>query len=145
MQNILKPELVNLLQLDVLGFEQPEGALLALEAVQHELCLDTGFAPGPVFSFGQHILQCVTLDQQLQINNEQSIQLYNALLNHLAQNTVPDRVLNFNYRSGHKMVESCTFEHCNISSGGVTVPCYSNAALYLGPHLALSVLFARVI
>ena len=141
----LKPELVNLLRLDVLGFDQPEGALLAFEAVQHELCFDTGFVPGETFNMGQHILQCVTINQSPTINNEQSILLYNALLENLAQNTVPDRVLNFNYRTGHKMVESCTFENCNISAGGLSIPCFSNAALYLGSHLALSVLFVRVI
>ena len=145
MQSILKPEFVNLLQLDVLGFENPKGVLLAFEAVQAELCMGTGFAPHETFNMGQHILQCVTVNGSPAINDQASIQLYNGLLAHVAQNRVPDSVLNFNYRSGHKMVESCTFENCNITAGGLTIPCFTHAALYLGSQLALSVLFVRVI
>ena len=145
MQNVLKPEFVNLLQLDVLGFTNPEGALLAFEAVQTELCMGTGFAPHETFNMSQHILQCVTINGSPSVNEQQSIQLYNGLLAHVAQNKVPDSVLNFNYRTGHKMVESSTFENCNITTGGLSIPCYTHAALYLGSHLALSVLFARVI
>ena len=145
MQNILKPEFVNLLQLDVLGFDNPEGALLAFEAIQTELCIGTGFAPHETFNMSHHILQCVTVNGSPAVNEQNSIQLYESLLTHVAQNRVPDRVLNFNYRSGHKMIESSTFENCNISAGTLTVPCYTHAALYLGSHLALSVLFARVI
>ena len=145
MQNILKPEFVNLLQLDVLGFDNPEGALLAFEAIQTELCMGTGFAPHETLNMGQHILQCVTIDGSPAVNEQNGIQLYNSLLTHVAQNRVPDRVLNFNYRSGHRMIESSTFENCNVTAGNLTVPCYTHAALYLGSHLALSVLFARVI
>ena len=145
MQNILKPEFVNLLQLDVLGFANPEGALLAFEAVQTELCMGTGFAPHETYNMGQHIIQYVSVNGSPAVNEQTSIQLYNGLLTHVAQNRIPDSVLNFNYRSGHRMVESSTFENCNISAGSLTIPCYTHAALYLGSHLALSVLFVRVI
>jgi len=41
---MLKPEFVDLLQLDVLGFDNPEDALHAFSNAQNELC-QPGFSP----------------------------------------------------------------------------------------------------
>ena len=145
MENVLKPELVNMLDLESLGFQYPDNILLALEAAQNELCLDTGFKPCVAFNMGQHLLQTVVIDNNPIINNNQAELVKNALLGHMALNRIPGRIVTFNYRSGHRMVETSTFEHCNISIGNCVIPCFSSAALYLDNHLALTILFARVI
>ena len=105
---MLKPEFVDLLQLDVLGFDNPEDALHAFSNAQNELC-QPGYSPNETFEVNLNILQCITKENSLQINNNKGTQIVNALLNHLATNRIPDRVVTFNYRSGHKMVESKTF------------------------------------
>ena len=145
MQNVLKTELVNMLELEERGFQYPESVLLAFEAAQNELCLDTGFQPCVAFNLGQHYLQTVVIDGSPVIDNNQATNIKNSLLEHMAQNRIPGRIVTFNYRSGYKMVETSTFEHCNLVVGNSTVPCFSSAALYLDNHVVLTVLFARVI
>ena len=140
---MLKPEFVDLLQLDVLGFDNPEDALHAFSNAQNELC-QPGFSPNETFEVNLNILQCITRDASPQINDNQSTQIVNALLNHLASNRIPDRVVTFNYRSGHKMVESNTFIDCDLVVANCTVLSFTHAALCLGSHLAISVLFARL-
>ena len=145
MQNVLKTELVNMLELEALGFQYPEVIILALEAAQNELCLDTGFEPCVVFNMGQYLLQTVVINNNPIINNNQADLVKNALLAHMAQNRIPGRIVTFNYRSGDRMVETSTFEHCNLNVGSCTVPCFSSATLYLDNHSVLTILFARVI
>ena len=140
---MLKPEFVDLLQLNVLGFDNPEDPLLAFTNAQNELC-QPGFSPSETFEVNLNILQCITRDASNPITDNQSIQIVNTLLNHLATNRIPDRVVTFNYRSGHKMVEANTFVDCNIVTANCTVFSFTHAALYLGSHLAISVLFARL-
>jgi len=140
---MLKPELVNLLQLDVLGFDNPEDPLLAFNTAQNEMC-PTGFAPSETFEVNLNILQCITANALPQISDNQGTQIVDALLNHLVQNRIPDRIITFNYRSGHKMLEAKQFSNCNLSVANCTVISFSHAALYLGSHLAISVLFARI-
>ena len=134
-----------MLELESLGFQYPENVLLALEAAQNELCLDTGFEPCVSFNMGQHLLQTVVINSTPVINNNQAELVINALLEHMAQNRIPGRIVTFNYRSGNRMVETSTFEHCNITIGSCTIPCFSSAALYLDNHSVLTVLFARLI
>ena len=145
MQNVLKTELVNMLELESLGFQYPESILIALEAAQNELCLDTGFEPCEVFNLGQYILQTVVINNNPIVNINQADLVKIALLEHMAQNRIPGRIVTFNYRSGNRMVETSSFEHCNINIGSCTVPCFSSAALFLDNHLVLTILFARVI
>ena len=134
-----------MLELESLGFQYPESVLLAFEAAQTELCLDTGFQPCAAFKLDDHCLQTVVINENPIINNNQAINVKNALLEHMAHNRIPGRIVTFNYRSGYKMVETSTFEHCNIIVGNCTIPCFSAAALYLDNHVVLTVLFARVI
>jgi len=145
MQNVLKPELVNMLELESLGFQYPESIILAFEAAQNELILDTGFEPCMTFDLGSYFLQTVTIDNAPTLNNNQAQNVKNALLQYMAQNRIPSRIVTFNYRSGFRMVETSTFEHCNINLDDCTIPCFSSAALFLDNHLVLTVLFARVI
>ena len=144
-QHNLKPELVSLLQLDTLGFDDPESALLAFGAAQGELCKGTSFVPCEVFAIGFHILQCVKINTEPIINETNGIAIKSALLEYMAQGKLPERVVTFNYRSGHKMVESCSYEDCNVAVDGRSIPCFTHATLYLGNAQALSVLFARII
>ena len=145
MQNVLKTELVNMLHLESLGFQYPESVLLAFEAAQNELCLDTGFQPCASYNMSPHFLQTVVINERPLVDNNQALNIKNALLEHMAQNRIPGRIVTFNYRSGYKMVDTSTFEHCNIVVGNLTIPCFSSAALYLDNHVVLTVLFARVI
>lgn len=140
---MLRPEFVNMLQLDVLGFSNNEDPIIAFTTAQNELC-PPGFSPNEVYEINLNILQCITRDASPQINDNQGNLIVNALLNHLATNRIPDRIITFNYRSGHKMVEANTFFGCDIVVANCTVLDFAHAALYLGEHLAISVLFARI-
>ena len=147
MSRPLSMELLQALQLEQHGFEYPEAVLVALEAAQEELCLDTGFEPGQVFSVGNNHLQCYHLpNRAVNLDNNSSIRMMHSLLNYSASNRlVADRVIQFNYHSGFNMVTTSTFEDCTVRVDTVTVPCFSIAALSLhaqGP--SMSVLFARV-
>ena len=145
MENTLKPELVMHLDLEQIGVDDPAYIILALEGTQGEICENSGFAPHEVFRVQNNLLQCLKLQNGHAINEQQGVQVINALLNYVAQNRIPDRIITFNGQTGVKLVESSTFEECSISIAGLSVPCFTTAALYLGNHLVRTVLFARII
>ena len=141
---MLKPEFVNLLQLDVLGFSNTDDPIAAFTAAQAAIC-QPGFSPSETLEINLNILQCISRDASPQINEQQGSQIVDALFTHMANNRIPDRIITVNYRSGHKMVEANTFFDCDVIAANCTVQAYSHAALYLGSHLAISVLFARIV
>ena len=141
---MLKPEFINMLHLDVLGFDNPVDPLSALDTTQAEFC-HSGFSPNEIFEINLNLLQCITRDGSPVIDHAMGSQINNILLNHLATQRFPDRITTLNYRSGHKMVESNFFVDCNLIVGNCTVQSFAHVALYLGHHLAISVLFARIV
>lgn len=141
---MLKPEFVNLLQLEVLGFQDTTDPIAAFSTAQAELC-QPGFSPSETLEVNLNILQCISRDASPQINEQQGSQIVDALFHHMARNRIPDRIITVNYRSGHKMVEANSFLDCDIILANCTVQAYSHAALYLGSHVAISVLFARIV
>ena len=146
MSRPLQPELIQALQLEQNGFEHPEGVLVALEAAQEEICLDTGLEPGQVFSVGNCIMQCYYLPNRIiNLNDQTGTRLLHGLLHYSASDRYADRIIQFNYHSGYNMATTSTYENCPINVDAVAVPCFSIAELSLnaqGP--SLSVIFARV-
>ena len=146
MSRRLKPELVTALQLEQYEAIHPETVLMALETAQEELCLDTGFEPGDVFSIENKILQCYHLPSQIiNVNNDQSLRAVHSLLHYTASTRLADRITQFNCQTGHNIVSTETFENCNITIDGLSIPCFSVATLYLYDQGLLSVFFARII
>ena len=146
MSRPLSEELLQVLHLEQHGFDYPEAVLVALEAAQEELCLDTGFEPGQVFSVGNNILQCYQLpNREVHLDENSGIRMMHSLLNYTASNRYANRIIQFNYHSGHNMVTTSTYEDCSVRVDTITVPCFSIAALSLhaqGP--SMSVLLARI-
>ena len=141
--NILKPELVHALNLEHHGYTHPEAVLLALETAQDEICTFTGLIPGSTFSLGNHILQSLSVPQaNLVINMEQQNNIMSTLLQYDQSGVFPDRIVNFHFASGDRMVVISTYRNGNFGLDGFNIPCFSIATLYLANHTVLSVVFA---
>ena len=144
MSRHLKPELVTVLNLDRFENIPLEAVLVALESAQTELCLDTEFEPGQVYSIENTILQCYNLPDRMQnVNEQQSLRLTHSLLHYTAQTQLADRIVQFEYHSGHSSVTK-TYEDCSVAVNDINVPCFSIATLYLNDLVLLTVIFARL-
>lgn len=143
--NPLKPELVQMLNLEHHGYTHPEAVLVALEAAQADLARAAGLVPGPIFSIGNIILQSLhTSNTNINLSPDDKDLFINELLQYEKSVRFPDRIVHANFSSGDKMVETATYQDCSLEMGSFTVPKFSRSTLYLGHHNLLSVVFVHI-
>ena len=140
----LKPELVQLLNLEHHGYTHPEAVLVALEVAQADFVKDTNSSPGNVFSLGNIILQCMTRsNNNINLSDVDAEHVRTVLLQYENSGVFPDRIVHFNFSTGDKMVAISTFSNCSLNVGAYIIPCFATATLYLETQTILSVVFAH--
>ena len=148
MQNTLKDELVDALQLERRGFIAVESVLLGLEYAQHEIMTQQDTVPKEVHDFNNDIiLQTLLVDTNMtQLTEEQKIQLVDSCLTHVRSNVIIDKIMTFRYSNGTKMVDVHQYHHCTALPivQSLAIQRFIIATVYLSSRPVLSVLFVSL-
>ena len=151
MQDELKTELVDLLDLPTLGFHYPDAVLIPLEIVQSELCSNSEFVPDSVFKIDNATFQLLVKPNESVVFSENEKSMFNNICSNYirAQNYSIDKMILFHNVDGTKLVECKSYYACELDFFINNVPhrvsCFTQAAIHTQNTPIATVYFVRVI